>query len=112
MQVTEDRFILGTAEASKELYPAGDTSEKDCFINFILNERSRELMGEVMRWEDLSRTKTLALRVKAYNPDGAANVQEPKHLLRPIPQQFLDAITQNGQPLTPDQKQAMQNPGY
>lgn len=112
MVATENSFISGTPEAAKELYPASVTSEADCFINFILNERSRELMGEVMRWEDLSRTKTLALRVKAFNPDGAPNVTEPKHLLRPIPQEFLDAITTNGQPLTADEKAAMQNPGY
>jgi len=112
MVVTENSFISGTPEAAKELYPAAVTSEADCFINFILNERSRELMGEVMRWEDLSRTKTLAMRVKAFNPDGAANVTEPKHLLRPIPQEFLDAITTNGKPLTPDEKAAVQNPGY
>jgi starch-binding outer membrane protein, SusD/RagB family len=112
MQVTENSFIFGTTEAAKELYPAGVTSEANCFIHFILNERTRELCGEVMRWEDLSRTKTLALRVKTFNPDGAANVTEPKHLLRPLPQEFLDAITKDGVPLTSDEKQSMQNPGY
>jgi starch-binding outer membrane protein, SusD/RagB family len=112
MVVTENSFISGTPEATKELYPAGVTSEADCFVNFILNERSRELMGEVMRWEDLSRTKTLIPRVKAFNPDAAANITEPKHLLRPIPQEFLDGITQNGKPLTGDEKAAVQNPGY
>jgi len=98
----EDEFIISTL---------GLSSTYDRMLCLILDERSRELCGEYIRWEDLSRTKTLVPRTKAFNVDAAANVAD-KHLLRPIPQTFLDAIRNNGINLTPAEKQAIQNPGY
>lgn len=90
----------------------GYSSDYDRMMCFLLNERTRELTGEFQRWQDLARTKTLLARAKAFNPDAAPNIQE-KHYLRPIPQSYLDAITnENGEPLTPEEKNAMQNPGY
>jgi starch-binding outer membrane protein, SusD/RagB family len=89
----------------------GYTTSYDRMLCFLLNERSRELCGEYKRWEDLSRTKTLVARAKAFNPDAAPNIQD-RHLLRPIPQSFLDGIKSGGLFLTAAQKQAMQNPGY
>jgi|SRR5437867_273611 len=58
----------------------------------ILNERARELAGEMQRWFDLVRTHTLVSRVKAYNPDGGRNIQ-PYHVLRPIPRTQMDGTT-------------------
>jgi len=89
----------------------GYTGDYDRMLCLVLNERTRELCGEWLRWEDLSRTKTLIPRVRAYNKEARANIQD-YHLLRPIPQTFLDGIYKDGKPLTPDEKSAMQNPGY
>jgi hypothetical protein len=72
-------------------------------LDFILDERARELGGEQLRWFDLKRTGTLLTRVKALNPDAAAFIQ-PYHVLRPIPQSQLDAVT--------NKSVFKQNPGY
>lgn len=62
----------------------------DMNLDFILEERGRELCGEHIRWFDLKRTGKLLEYVKKYNPD--ILLIQPYHLNRPIPQQFLDAI--------------------
>jgi len=75
----------------------------DIDLNFILEERAKELGGEGHRWFDLKRTGTLLDRVKMYNPDAAPNIKE-MHLVRPIPQTQIDRVSNPGD--------FLQNPGY
>ena len=110
-----DLTIASTASLPAEdeaiITKLGYASEYDRMLCLVLNERTRELCGEWHRWEDLSRTLTLVDRAKAYNPEAAPNIKE-YHVLRPIPQTFLDGVYTEGSPLSADQKGAMQNPGY
>lgn len=100
------------AEDEAVLTALGCSGDKDRLINFILDERTRESLGEWNRWEELSRTKTLVKRAKMYNSEAAANVAD-KHILRPIPQAFIDQLQNtDGTNLTDEQKAAWQNPGY
>lgn len=100
----EDEAVLAKVGASTPYQRA---------LHFILNERTRELIGEWQRWETLSRTGTLINRAKAFNPQAAPNITANKHELRPIPQTFIDALSNDdGSNLTDEQKKAWQNPGY
>lgn len=96
-----------------EMYPSGVDNEEERFIHFILNERCREMLGEMVRWEDLVRTNTLLERATGFNDDtrNAGTVQK-FHRIRPIPQIHLDAIKTDGRFLTAGEKQEYQNEGY
>ncbi|HEY0610000.1 MAG TPA: RagB/SusD family nutrient uptake outer membrane protein, partial [Chitinophaga sp.] len=78
-------------------YPGGnpqtmEVTAANLSLDFILDERSRELCGELTRWLDLVRTGKLLERVRLHNNDGRSNIQA-KHVLRPIPQTQIDAVT-------------------
>lgn len=75
----------------------------DLNLDVILDERSRELCGELMRWWDLVRTNKLLERVKAHNDESRDNIL-PRHILRPIPQSQIDATTTG--------ERYPQNPGW
>ena len=105
------------SEVDQPIYDAlGCSSNADKMMCFLLNERTRELCGELYRWEDLARTMTLDARWHAFNDGVSRGIGEfdpAKHYYRPIPQSFLDGITnENGGALSNEEKQALQNPGY
>jgi hypothetical protein len=107
LMATTDLFMTN---AASENYPPTVVGTADRFIHFMLNERTRELCGEFYRWEDLVRTETLYDRTKLFNKDATSIIARDK--LRPIPQIQIDATTINGQPMSPSQKSAYQNPGW
>lgn len=78
-------------------------TEADLDIDFILDERGRELSMELQRFFDLKRTGKFVERIKKMNPDAADVIQE-YHQLRPIPQSEIDAIT--------NKEEFGQNDGY
>ncbi len=125
------------AEDEAIMRKLGYTSDYDRAMCFLLNEKSREMYGELVRWMDLARTKTLEKRLvfnsQAYSTSltdvTGSSVNRLKdntpyasqyggsfkagtHYYRPIPQTFLDNITKDGKPLTAEEKSAIQNPGY
>lgn len=97
MEVTGSQLASLSAAAQA----GGDATALD----FILDERARELCGEFIRWFDLKRTGNLVRYIKTlnYNPDVAPFVNEYCNL-RPIPNGFLTTIS------NPDE--FGQNPGW
>lgn len=76
----------------------------DITLDFILDERTRELCGEQMRWPDLVRTQKLLERVQKHDDYQAYLNIIPKDTLRPIPLTQIDAVI-TGTPYP-------QNPGW
>lgn len=100
------RAISGKSNALTAV-EEGMVSAQD--INVILDERARELCGEQQRWFDLKRTGKLLERVKLYNGSAKNNIAS-YHMLRPIPQPQMDAVT--NRTVSPDPKGFWQNTGY
>ncbi len=73
-------------------------------INFVMDERERELLAEQSRWFDLARWGNLVERVRAHNPQAAPFIK-PHHILRPIPQLQIDRAEGTSTAFP-------QNPGY
>lgn len=66
------------------------------YLNFILDERARELCGEHLRWYDLKRTKQLEHRLgpnsKVHANPNVTLFDPEKHYVRPVPISFLQSI--------------------
>ena len=78
-----------------------DVSDDEMTMDYLLDERIRELYGEESRRFTLVRTGKLIERVKKYNPEARDLIQD-FHVLWPIPQAVRDANT----------GEFPQNPGY
>jgi len=81
---------------------AGEITEADIDIDFILDERARELAVEAERKYTLIRTGKYLERTRAHNFRGGQFVEE-RHKLLPIPQDVIDSNLDGDMP---------QNPGY
>lgn len=100
------------AEDEAILAKLGVSGQFERALHFILNEHTRELIGEMVRWEHMSRTKTIHTRAVKLNSD-IKFFDANKHYYRPIPQGFLDQLQNaDGTNLTDEQKAAWQNTGY
>jgi hypothetical protein len=112
---TEPALLLGSDywdnNVALEQYPPSAATKESRFVHFILNERTRELLGELHRWNDLVRTETFLERMQLFHPMASPNVKE-HHSLRPIPLAHLERVFLNNQPLTAAQRTEQQNPGY
>lgn len=83
----------------------------DVDIDFILDERTRELVGEELRWVELKRTGKLKERTLKYNywaaspfiPGGKPYIED-FHNLRPIPYSWWSLLS--------NKDAVKQNPGY
>jgi hypothetical protein len=106
----EAEFKLGNAGAAantinilRERSHASNVSGSDIDIDFILDERARELMAEEPRRYTLLRTDKWAERTIKYNNRGSGTIDPQRDILLPIPQSVIDSNLEKEMP---------QNPGF
>ena len=133
--ISENHFTPGTPEAVAEGYIPIVSSKEEMFIHFIYNEKAREFLSEGLAWEDQHNAGILYERLIYLNQmasdqtglwpvatntdngngqDGNGKGQMQKHYtFRPWPNAYLTLLTdENGVPLSSEERQRYQNPGY
>lgn len=93
-QFRQDNFA-GAAETINIIRQRANASEveaADITLDFILEERAREMGAEVNRWATLVRTGKLLEYYEKARPDDATSIQD-YHTLMPIPQSEIDLNT-------------------
>ncbi|AWW33299.1 RagB/SusD family nutrient uptake outer membrane protein [Echinicola strongylocentroti] len=103
-EATETLNVIRRRAAWPGMESEMEIATTDLDLDFIMEERARELLGEQKRWMDLVRWGVLVERVQMHNDKGAPNIK-PTHILRPIPQNQIDRVA-GGSDAFP------QNPGY
>ena len=135
MRITENVFTPGTPEAIAEGYVPTAASKADMFVQFIYNEKTRELLAEGMLWEDLHNAGILYERTiylnqmasplagrwpVAFNTasgngqnGNGKGLMKKEYTFRPWPNAYLVQLTDpTGKPLDAAAMAAYQNPGY
>ncbi|NDW11125.1 RagB/SusD family nutrient uptake outer membrane protein [Dysgonomonas sp. 520] len=104
---TEEGGVYGDKSDTYEHIKVSASDISSNFVDFILDERGRELLGEHTRWTDLVRCEKLYeyIKERGYNLEAARNIK-PFHKLRPIPQVHIDRLNPRG-PIEEEQ-----NEGY
>ena len=85
----EDINVIRRRAAWEGMEEAMTITPAEATLEFLLEERAREMDGEGHRWFTLTRTGTLVERVREHNPGAAPNIQD-YHTVRPIPQEQID----------------------
>lgn len=84
---------------------AMQATASDITIDFILDERARELAGEEARWMELKRCGKLVERVLLHNERArAANQITDIHTVRPLPYSWFERLS--------NRDEVVQNPGF
>ena len=99
---------LGKGDAATYLNPLRERANAadapaSVDMDYIYDEYAREMCGEFNRWYLLKRNKAFEERLQEYNPRAAQHFRSTNYV-RPISQEFLDAIYNAGE--------HGQNPGY
>jgi hypothetical protein len=81
------------ASANHKTDPLFQVTPAQMNLDFVMDERERELAGEFQRWYDITRPGTAFFlkRAGTFNAKAKPNVVA-KHILRPIPQTQIDGV--------------------